>query len=123
MRAMPYKKFSDVNPSVRGIKPKVTLAQANKIAEWADAITEGDNAKGAWAIAISQFKKLYTVRGGKWVERASLEKQKEAEQETMTKITIDVEDSVQLGGKKLLVPTVQASEAAMKTVGGEKFIV
>lgn len=71
---MPYSKWSDVNPAIRGIKPRVTLAQANTIAGWADSIEKkGDGPESPWAVAIAQFKKSYTVKGSKWVKR----KQKE----------------------------------------------
>lgn len=65
---MPYKSLSDANPSIRGIRPRVTLEQANEIANVADTIAK-TNPDGAWAIAIAQFKKLHTVRGGRWVKR------------------------------------------------------
>lgn len=63
---MPYAKMSDVNPAIKGIKPPVTLAQANKIAEWADKIEGADN---PWAVAISQFKKLYEKKDDGWVKK------------------------------------------------------
>lgn len=65
---MPYKSMDDVNPSLKGIKPPITLAQANTIAKWADAMTTAGT-KGAWPIAISQFKKLYHVEDGRWVRK------------------------------------------------------
>ena len=43
---MPYSSMEDVNDSIKGIDPPVTLAQANKIAEWADAIAESDDPPG-----------------------------------------------------------------------------
>lgn len=67
---MPYKSFKDVNPALKGIKPKITLSQANLIAKWADAMERAeDGPESAWAAAIAQFKKLYRVEGGKWVKR------------------------------------------------------
>lgn len=65
---MPYQKIEDVNSSIRGIRPRVTLEQANEIAAMADAIVP-ENPDGAWAIAISNFKKNNVVRGGKWMKR------------------------------------------------------
>lgn len=65
---MPYSKWEDVNPAVQGIKPKLTLAQANKIAEIADSI-KGDDIKNPWAVAIAQFKKSYRVKDGRWVKK------------------------------------------------------
>ena len=82
---MPYSKYEDMNPSLKGIKPKITLAQGNLIASWADAI--GD---GGWGIAISKFKKSYTVRGGKWVKRADLKKENKPMEKTLHD-TIDKE--------------------------------
>lgn len=68
---MPYKSIKDANPAIRGIKPKVTLAQANLIAKWADAIPEDDDgAKSPWAVAVAQFYKLYKKEGGGWVKKA-----------------------------------------------------
>ena len=72
---MPYKSFEDINPALKGIKPKITLAQANIIAKWADAMERAeDGPESAWAAAIAQFKKLYRAEGGKWVKK----KQKES---------------------------------------------
>lgn len=69
---MPYTKMEEVNPAIRGIKPSVTLAQANLIAEWADAMEAAeDGPESPWAAAIAQFKKLYTVEDGKWVKKES----------------------------------------------------
>ncbi len=62
---MPYSKWEEVNPAIKGIEPRVTLAQANMIAGWADRIEEADN---PWAVAIAQFKKMYEVKDGKWVK-------------------------------------------------------
>ncbi len=64
---MPYSKWEDVNPSVKGIEPKLSLAQANKVAEIADSI-KGDDVN-PWAVAIAQFKKAYRVKGGRWVKK------------------------------------------------------
>ena len=73
---MPYKSFEDINPALKGIKPKITLAQANAIAKWADAMERAeDGPESAWAAAIAQFKKLYKSEGGKWVKK----KQKESD--------------------------------------------
>jgi len=69
---MPYTKLKDANPAIQGIKPSVTLAQANLIAKWADAMEAAeDGPESPWAAAIAQFKKLYTVEGGKWVKKES----------------------------------------------------
>lgn len=69
---MPYSSMDEVNPAIKGIKPPVSLAQANKIAEMADAIENGENPpESPWAVAIAQFKKLYEVQDGKWVKKST----------------------------------------------------
>lgn len=70
---MPYKKWEDVNSAIKGIKPKVTLVQANMIAEWADRIAEEDSAENAWSVAIAQFKKSYKAEDGKWMKEGEIE--------------------------------------------------
>lgn len=95
---MPYKRIGDVNKAILGIRPRVTLDQANEIAAMADAIAEEDSDMRAWPIAIGQWKKSHTVRGGKWVSRTELKKQKE---DDMSK--------------------TEMSEAVTKTVAGKQF--
>jgi hypothetical protein len=69
--SMPYSSMDDVNAAIKGIKPPVTLAQANIIAGWADAIGKQDNPPDSpWGVAIAQFKKTYEVQDGKWVKKA-----------------------------------------------------
>jgi hypothetical protein len=63
---MPYPTLKDINPSLKGIRPRIDLEQANQIAAQADAIGAE---KGGWGIAIKNFKKTHTVRGGKWTKR------------------------------------------------------
>lgn len=65
---MPYANKGEWNPALKGIRPPITNEQANAIANVADAIAK-TNPDGAWAISIAQFKKLHTVRGGRWVKR------------------------------------------------------
>ena len=65
---MPYSSLAQANPAIRGIKPPVSLGQANLIAEWADKIKK-DDVKSPWAVAIAQFKKLYRVEGNRWVKK------------------------------------------------------
>jgi hypothetical protein len=65
---MPYTKISEINPSLKGIDPPITLGQANAIAAQADAVGT-DEKKSGWAIAISSFKKTHTVKDGKWVKK------------------------------------------------------
>jgi hypothetical protein len=67
---MPYSKLSDVPASLRGIEPPVTLAQANGVAECADALKDKPGIESPWAVCINQFKTVtHRVEGGKWVER------------------------------------------------------
>jgi len=67
---MPYSRLSEINPALRGIEPPITLAQANLIAKWADAMEEAeDGPESPWAAAIAQFKRLYRVEGNRWVKR------------------------------------------------------
>jgi len=73
---MPYSKWDEINPSLKGIKPKISLEQANAIARQAEAIGS-DEEKNGWAIAISNFKKSHTVRAGKWIKREEKGTQKE----------------------------------------------
>jgi hypothetical protein len=86
---MPYKSLTDINPALKGIRPRISLEQANEIAKVADGI--GEDKKG-WPIAIAQFKKQHTVRKGKWVKREPKEKQ----EETMTE-PIPAEDPIEEG--------------------------
>lgn len=65
---MPYQKISEANPAIRGIKPPVTLSQANMIAGWADSIEERGEMDSPWAGAIALFKRTHHVEDGKWVK-------------------------------------------------------
>lgn len=66
---MPYGSWNEINDALKGIKPKISLEQANLIAGWADKI----EADAPWGVAIAQFKKAYHVGGGKWVKNKELE--------------------------------------------------
>jgi len=67
---MPYSKWDEVNPAIKGIKPQVTLAQANGIAECADALKDKPDIESPWGVCIDQFRtKTHVVRDGKWVKR------------------------------------------------------
>lgn len=67
---MPYKSLQDLPPTLEGLAPPLTLAQANLIAEWADAMEQAeDGPDNPWAAAIDNFKRTYTVKGDRWVER------------------------------------------------------
>ena len=71
-RMMPYKSLADIPNSLKGLKPPITLAQANMIAEWIDAMLGNLPDKrpdNPYATGISQFKRLYSVRDGKWVQK------------------------------------------------------
>jgi len=65
---MPYKTIGEINPALKGIKPPITLAQANMIARWADSIEEKGTAESAWAAAIALFKRTHHVEVGKWIK-------------------------------------------------------
>jgi hypothetical protein len=61
----PYESIGDINPSLKGIDPPITLGQANEIARQADAIGAD---KGGWGIAIKHFKDSHKVVDGHWVK-------------------------------------------------------
>lgn len=68
---MPYGKWDEVNEAIRGIEPRVSLEQANVIADWADAMEEAeDGPENPWAAAIARFKDLYEVEDGRWVKKS-----------------------------------------------------
>ena len=67
----PYKSKEDMNPSLKGIDPPISLAQANAIARQADAIGT-DEKKNGWAIAISSFKKTHVAKDGRWVKKENM---------------------------------------------------
>lgn len=76
---MPYSSMDEVNPAIKGIKPPVTLAQANIIAGWADAMEQAENGPdNPWAAAIAQFKRLYETRGNRWIKKEAAEELGEA---------------------------------------------
>ena len=61
----PYSSLKDINPALGGIKPSVSLSQANLIAKQADAIGAD---KDGWPEAIASFKKRYHIENGRWVK-------------------------------------------------------
>jgi len=63
---MPYSRLSDAPASLRGIEPPITLAQANGIAQCADALKE-DDVESPYAVCIASFKKGHVVKDGKWI--------------------------------------------------------
>lgn len=87
---MPYTAWDQVNPAIKGIKPRLTLAMANHIAAMADAIAAGKNPPDSpWAVAIANFYREYKRSGGRWVKR----KPKEAgSMEPKTKLTGEAAD-------------------------------
>ena len=88
-----YKSLKEANSAIRGIKPPVTLAQANSIARQAEAIgVDGD--KNGWAIAISNFKKTHIVKNGKWVKKNSIDDMPTKETEEMSFMEIEEKQEV-----------------------------
>jgi hypothetical protein len=79
----PYSKLEDINPSLKGIDPPVSLGQANSIAKQADAIGAD---KGGWGIAIKSFKDHHKIVDGHWVEKNSNKNMnsQESEKEVMS---------------------------------------
>jgi hypothetical protein len=76
----PYKSIGDINPSLKGIDPPISLSQANEIAKQADAIGQSDKVNG-WAVAISSFKKSHIVQDGKWVKKEKNMEEEEKKEE------------------------------------------
>jgi len=67
---MPWQTLNDVPDNLKSIEPPLTLAQANLIAEWAEAMEASDDPPdNAWAVAIAQFRDQYTPRDGQWVAK------------------------------------------------------
>lgn len=62
---MPYTSLDNAAPPIKRIEPPVSLAQANQIAEWADAIDPA-TVEDPWAVAIAQFRRLYEPIQGGW---------------------------------------------------------
>jgi len=116
---MPYQSLKDINPALKGIRPKITLEQANDIADQADAIGAD---KGGWGIAIKQFKKTHTVRGGKWVKREETKKEMDkpnpietqavAESMPDVAMTMDVISFAQLQQRAIETETAESLQQA-----------
>jgi hypothetical protein len=93
--------MGDVHKSILNIKPRVTLEQANLIAEWAGEVS-AESPDGAMPMGIARFKQLYTVRDHTWIERASLKHEGTTEDRTMpSNMTIDV-DGEQVSVEELI---------------------
>lgn len=124
--------MEDINPALKGIKPKITLAHANLIAKWADAMEQAENGpENPWAAAIAQFKKLYRVEDGKWVKRNIKEGATMRGYFTSGTATVEI-SALDVGGEAIPVGDLVGAyleaaddddlgEATMKTVDGEKF--
>jgi len=83
---MPYARWEDVNPALKSIKPKISLNQANMISRWADKMEASDNPPDSpWAVAIANFKKIYTPKDGRWVKKEMGEKEENDSMEEVTK--------------------------------------
>ena len=63
---MPWSSMEGVPASLKGIRPAITLEQANTIASIADGLS---NVESPWAVAIATFKKGHVVKDGAWVKR------------------------------------------------------
>lgn len=107
----PYKKETEMNPALKGIKPPISLEQANAIAKQADAIGN-DEDKNGWAIAISNFKKTHTVKEEKWVR-----KEKELNMEDLEKNAMNEEE---FEDKKEEEKTPEVEEMASEEIATEE---
>jgi len=70
---MPYSSMEKVNPALKGIKPPISLAQANAIAAQADKLEKSGSVDSPWAVAISSFRKSHVVKDSKWVRKEGSE--------------------------------------------------
>ncbi|MHC4395619.1 MAG: hypothetical protein ACYS1A_08180 [Planctomycetota bacterium] len=73
---MPYSKISEVPSQLKAVAPvmggksiKLTLAQANKLAEIYDAIKNDTNVKNPMEASRTRFREIYIVKGGKWMKK------------------------------------------------------
>lgn len=106
---MPYKSLDEINPALKGIKPKITLEQANKIAAHADAIG-GDY---GWPTAIKSFKRTHTVRNRRWVERKK-DMSKEKQIETIKPVEENQPEVQEMGYPDYYIPTDVVSFAQLR---------
>lgn len=113
---MPYAKWGDVNPAIQGIKPRVTLAMANHIADVADGITASKSAENPWAAAIAAFKREYKVMGGRWVQRKPAASKESGEATSMNPYERITLIDLRMGEMHEYL----MSEAVTKIVGGRK---
>lgn len=106
---MPYSKWSDVNDALKGIKPRLSLSQANLIAKWADAMAASpDPPEAPWGAALARFKTLYRVEGGVWVKRKETEAS-ETKEFLFVEATTQAVEFLRLG-------TFRASNGRMVTI-------
>ncbi len=107
-----YRSMEAVNPAIKGIDPPVSLAQANLIARWADAMEDADDGPdNPWAAAIAQFKRLYRVADGRWVR-------KERGSTTGSTTASHAASRAVAGG---LAGAVKAEEGERKTEDGKEY--
>jgi hypothetical protein len=82
---MPYEKIEDIPPSFRALasmpggkdKIDLTLEQANEIGRMIDGLKGAEGIDSPAAIAITNFRRMYKVEGGKWIKRKDDEKMAE----------------------------------------------
>jgi len=82
---MPYEKIEDIPPQFRALasqpggkdKIDLTLEQANELARMFDGLKGTEGIDSPAAIAITNFRRMYKVEGGKWVKRSENEKMAE----------------------------------------------
>jgi ribosomal protein S24E len=110
---MPYEKIEDVPPQFRSLAPQpggenkidLTLEQANEIARMFDGLKGTEGIDSPAAIAITNFRRMYKVEGGKWVKRSENEKMAEFDEIDMMSVL-----SVSTPIPKVLVETDKKSE-------------
>jgi len=85
---MAYARWEDVNNTLKDIKPRISLNQANMIARWADKMeTAGNSPDSAYAASIAQFKNIYVPNPNdrRWVKKETGEKEENDLMEEVTK--------------------------------------
>jgi hypothetical protein len=64
----PYKSKEDINPSLKGIDPPISVKDGNEIAKQADAI----GGEYGWPTAIKSWKNRHKVVDGRWVKKENM---------------------------------------------------
>lgn len=122
---MPYAQLSQVPASLRGIKPAVTLVQANGIARCADAL-EGDDVESPFAVCIAQFKESHRVEDGRWIRRSEKEGQEEQKTAEYLEVTITprvTEADAGFAGREWDITIIGESEKSpVVTIEGQQYI-